>query len=135
MLPRKICIYSQCQINMTLQILRLLNFNMLTGILKDMEKEKILTKFKLEVHIQYLLCSLELNLIRVDFKSIRNIPMRKKPRQKQFYKNTCLSLTNFQTPIYLTHLPQQFSYFCIQISSPYMYMHSEVSWVYNIYMF
>lgn len=50
--PRKICIYSQCQINMTLQILRLLNFNMPTGILKDMEKEKILTKFKLEVHIQ-----------------------------------------------------------------------------------
>lgn len=37
---------------MTLQILRLLNFNILTGILKDMEKEKILTKFKLEVHIQ-----------------------------------------------------------------------------------
>lgn len=37
---------------MKLQILRLLNFNMLTGILKDMEKEKILTKFKLEVHIQ-----------------------------------------------------------------------------------
>lgn len=62
-----------------------------------------------------------MNLIRVDFKSIRNIPMRKKPRQKQFYKNTCLSLTNFQTPIYLTHLPQQFSYICIQISSPYMY--------------
>lgn len=52
MLPKKICIYSQCQINMTLQILRLLNFNMLTGILKDMEKEKILTTFKLEVHIQ-----------------------------------------------------------------------------------
>lgn len=25
---------------------------MLTGILKDMEKEEILTKFKLEVHIQ-----------------------------------------------------------------------------------
>lgn len=36
---------------MTLQILRLLNLKMLTGILKDMEKEKILTKFKLEVHI------------------------------------------------------------------------------------
>lgn len=37
---------------MKLQILRLLNFNMLTGILKDMEKEKIIAKFKLEVHIQ-----------------------------------------------------------------------------------
>lgn len=122
MLPRKICIYSQCQINMTLQILRLLNFNMLTGILKDMEKEKILTKFKLEVHIQltYYVASnwiwfvLTLNLLEI-------FRWKKKPRQKQFYKNTCLSLTNFQTPIYLTHLPQQFSYFCIQISSPYMF--------------
>lgn len=136
MFPRKICIYSQCQINMTLQILRLLNFNMLTGILKDMEKEKILTKFKLEVHIQrtYYVASnwiwfvLTLNLLEI-------FRWEKKPRQKQFYKNMCLSLTNFQTPIYLTHLPQQFSYICIQMSSPYMYMHSEVSWVYNIYMF
>lgn len=130
MFPRKICIYSQCQINMTLQILRLLNFNMLTGILKD--KEKILTKFKLEVHIQrtYYVASnwiwfvLTLNLLEIF-----------RWDKKQFYKNTCLSLTNLQTSIYLTHLPQQFSYCCIQISSPYMYMHSEVSWVYNIYMF
>lgn len=73
---------------MALPILRLLNFNMLTGILKDMEKEKILTKFKLEVHIYttYLLCSLELNLIRVDFRSIRNIPMRKNPDKNNFIR-------------------------------------------------
>lgn len=100
---------------------------MLTGILKDMEKEKILTKFKLEVHIQrtYYVAS---NWIW--FVLTLNLRWEKNPD-----KNTCLSLTNFQTPIYLTHLPQQFSYICIQISSPYMYMHSEVSWVYNIYMF
>lgn len=73
---------------------------MLTGILKDMEKEKILTKFKLEVHIQrtYYVASnwiwfvLTLNLLEI-------FRWEKKTRQKQFYKNTCLSLTNFQTPI------------------------------------